>query len=159
MKKQKGFTLIEIVIVIAILGLVSLIGSVILHGAFESANTSKDAINASWQARLALARMSSELREIRSATSSDLNISSNNQISFTDVNGNNISYTSSGDVIFRNGTEVADDITALTFSYYNANNVITANVNNVRCIKAEITAVAGSNSTNIQTVICPRNLL
>lgn len=160
--KIKGFTLIEVAIVIVILGIVATIGSSVLHESFQAGYASRDFINASWQTRLALTRLTSELREIRSATSSDLDISSNNQITFTDIYGDSITYTRSGNDLTRNGTKVANDITDLTFTYYDEDNVeVTnpANVADVRCIDIATQVTEGSTTVDTQTIVCPRNTL
>lgn len=159
--KNKGFTLVEIVIVIFILSIVATIGGLVLHKGFEAGYTSRDLIDATWQSRLALRRMANEIREIHSPNATDLDISSNNQITFTDMNDENIIYSRSGNYLTRNGISLADGVNALTFTYFDANNQEVTNpleVANVRCVHIATTISKRNVTTNLQTVACLRNL-
>jgi prepilin-type N-terminal cleavage/methylation domain-containing protein len=159
--KNKGFTLVEIVVVIFILSIVAMIGGLVLLKGFETGYASRDLIDATWQSRLALQRMANEIREIHSPSAADLDISSNNQITFTDMNGENITYSRSGNYLTRNGISLADGVSALTFTYFDANNKEVTNsldVVGVCCVHI-VTAISKRNvTTDLQTVACLRNL-
>jgi hypothetical protein len=148
------------VIVVIILSLVGTIGSIIIYNAFRSGLRERDLIDATWQPRMSLQRISDDIAEIRSHL--DLNISSTSQFSFTNISGNSITYARSGNFLQRtfdsNAKNLADGITSLSFAYYDANNASTASANLVRCIK--VLAVISKNNANInlQTIICPKNL-
>ncbi|KPJ67226.1 MAG: hypothetical protein AMJ43_04970 [Coxiella sp. DG_40] len=159
--KNKGFTLIEIIVVIFVLSIVATIGGLVLHKGFEAGYMSRDLIDATWQSRLALQRMANEIREIHSPSAADLNISSNNQITFTDMNGETIVYSRFGNYLTRNGINIADGVNALTFTYVDANNVEVTDplqVANVRCIYIATSISKRNVTTNLQTVACLRNL-
>ena len=162
---NKGFTLIETVIVVLLISIVGAIGGFILLKSFQAAYYSRNLIDATWQGQVAMQRMSSELRELRSASSLDLDMSSNESITFNDITGAAISYFRSGNHLMRTGINqeyLADGITALHFNYYDNNDqLITepAYVANVRCIGINLSVNKNKYSNNFQVVVCPRNLL
>ncbi len=115
--KQGGFSLIEMILVITILSIITAVGSRMLSGAFNAYFTGRDIIDAEWQGRYAMQRISRELRDVRTATAADLNIASANQITFTDNSANVITYARNGNTLERNGQPLADGVTVLTFNY------------------------------------------
>ena len=159
--EKSGFTLLEMLIVIIILSIVGGIGSITIYHSLRSAAKARDIVDATWQPRIVLDRMSEDIGEIRSR--SDLNIGSSSQFTFTTVAGIPITYAQSGSYLMRTYDGVikimADGLTSLSFTYYDANYAVTAVASAVRCIK--ITATINKNNTNttLQTTSCPRNLL
>ena len=79
--KSFGFTLIEMVITITILGLASVLGAKILFQATQAYNDNQSSLAADWQFRLALERMQRDMRNIVSP------------INITTMGANTFSYT------------------------------------------------------------------
>lgn len=161
MNNKKGFTLFEMLIVTMVLVIIGTIGSLILYKGFQSGLKNRDIIEATWQNRLVLQRMINEIGDVRSQ--SDVTINSNLQFTFTDIFGNTIIYSRSGNFLQRtfNGVtkNVADGVTALNFSYYDINNAITTTASFLKCIKIVATVTKNNTAQNFQSLICPRNLL
>src|SRR3989344_299758 len=90
----EGFTLVEMVIVIVVVGVIFAIGGLVLGRAFESYDLTRKTTDVDWQGRVAMERMVRELREIRSATATDLAISatSTDPIYFNDADGNPVCF-------------------------------------------------------------------
>jgi prepilin-type N-terminal cleavage/methylation domain-containing protein len=159
---SEGYTLIEMVIVLIIVSIVALVGGFVLFHGFESGYRVKGAIEASWQARTALARMASELREMNLA----IDISSNLQFEFNDIRNADITYLLSGNLLQHRRefglssitNTLADDITNLNFTYYDVDNHVTTDINALRCIGVSLIVTKIKQSTYLQTTICPRNL-
>lgn len=86
----RGFTLIEMIIVIVVLGAIFAVGGLVLGRAFESYSLTATTTDVDWQGRVALERMVRELREIRTATATDLDMASNTQIRFVDSTGRRV---------------------------------------------------------------------
>jgi prepilin-type N-terminal cleavage/methylation domain-containing protein len=131
MKKENGFTLIELVLVIVLLGILASGGATLLAEGFNSFFKGRDITEADWQARVALERMGRDLRAIRSP--SDIASSSSaTSITFTNVDGNTLTYsTPSGgnQILFSDGTNTAvlADGANLNLTYYDGTgNVLTA---------------------------------
>ncbi len=123
--RQRGFSLIELTLVMMILSIIATIGSQMLGNGFNAYFTGRDLINAEWQGRYAMQRISRELRDVRSATAGDLVIGAN-QITFTDNNANVVTYTLAGNTLTRNGQPLADGVANLAFNYIQADGITNA---------------------------------
>jgi prepilin-type N-terminal cleavage/methylation domain-containing protein len=124
MMKKQGFTLIELVMVIVLLGILAVGGASLMSMGFSSFFKGRNIMEADWQGRVALERMGRDLRAIRSA--SDITLptqtgqNSANTIIFTNLDGNQITYDgSSGNNILLN-TQILADSTSLNLTYYDA---------------------------------------
>lgn len=89
---MRGFTIIEMILVIVVVGAIFAIGAAIMGRAFESYRLTREVTDADWQGRVALERMMRELREIRTLTAADLDFSSNTQVWFIDTDGNGVCF-------------------------------------------------------------------
>src|SRR6266704_2976801 len=85
-----GFTLIEAVITSIVVGVLATIGATVMSGGFRNYFLGREIAQDDAQGRLALERVSRELRAVRSTA--DLDIGTQNQVSFTDLSGTAIAY-------------------------------------------------------------------
>jgi prepilin-type N-terminal cleavage/methylation domain-containing protein len=155
MKRISGFTLIEIVIVLVLLGILSTITAPLLLKSAEAANISGDTSNVLSQGRLALTRMSRELRNMRSISSSDLTMAAS-QIVFTMVDGTAITYSYSGGNVLRN-SQTLTPANSLSFAYYDANGAVTAVNANVRYITVSFSITENSSTEDFVSTVYLRN--
>lgn len=155
-QNNKGFTLFEVVIVIVILSVVISIGGVLLGVGFKGGFASKNSIYSASIGRVALKRMAADINNVHNASASGLTLGTN---SFTFVlsDGNSVSYYLSGTDLMRNSKVLANDISALSFAYYDQVFSSTAIPANVRCIAINLTVSYQSNTNNLVTMVCPRN--
>jgi len=154
-KLNQGFTLFETILVIVILGVIAAMVSGIFHEGFKSYTTTQEITHINQQARIGLLEMERDLRAIRSPN--ELTISSNN-ILFTDINGNTINYFLAGTSLMRNSQAVADNISQLTFQYFDANASATSTATLVRYITPVVISTSNNKQTSLRTTIKPRNL-
>lgn len=133
MFKQRGFTLIELIVVIALIGMIMVGITSIYTQMLYSMLQGQNAIDALWQGRLGMERMIKEIRITRSAA--DISTFTSGEYNFTDINGNNIDYKLSGNNLVRNNTILADGISALSFSYYDKNGDSTSTAASIAYIK------------------------
>ncbi len=122
-KPTCGFSLVELVIVIIVLSIVASSGALIISRGFNAYFAGRDMTRADWQGRLAMERMTRDLREIRSTV--DITTMTATQITYTDIFANNIIYNMSGTTLMRTqsgvATGLADYISALNLSYWQKN--------------------------------------
>jgi prepilin-type N-terminal cleavage/methylation domain-containing protein len=130
-KKQKGFTLVEAVIAIVLAAIVMVGAARLLYLGFKAYNLGQNVVDYDWQARIALERMTRDIRAIASSTG--LTSAQSNSITFTDTSGYTITYSLSGNQLQRAATPpggsqttnyLADGISSLNFYYYNSNGVL-----------------------------------
>ncbi len=128
--RPAGFTLIEVVMTLIVMGVLATIGASVMSRGFLSYFVGREIAQDDAQGRLALERMARELRNVRSTA--DLTIGVQDQISFTDVDGNPIAYrrnASSQLERSQNGVAgtylpLADNVSALTISYLHTDGFI-----------------------------------
>ena len=158
-KKIQGFTLVEIVITIVLLGIVSGLAAMIIMQGVMSYGDEQARSNVHYQARLAMVRMGREIRQIRSRA--DITTMLNVDLRFTDVNGSNIGFTWVNPNLSRwNGVGndvLASGIAAFTFSYYQQDGVTVATPTNVWVVEIAMTAQQGGESLQMRSRVHPRN--
>ncbi|GGI85144.1 prepilin-type N-terminal cleavage/methylation domain-containing protein [Legionella impletisoli] len=137
--KAKGYTLIEMVIGIVLLGIVSATAGLFLTEAFRSYFAAKPILKVAGKANIAADAL---MREIKSAES--ISAIGSNSMSFVNQQGQSIVINLSGGNLSRSvngGTAytLCSGITGLTFSYFDASLGTTASASNVRFVTLAMT--------------------
>jgi prepilin-type N-terminal cleavage/methylation domain-containing protein len=157
MMKARGFTLIEFVMVIAITGIIISIINATLNQGFLAYLASKNLIDADWQGRLALARMSRDLHGVRSA--SDISTATASSIVFTNASGTTETYQVSGTTLTLNGQTLANGVQSFSLSYYNQTGASTGTPSAIRYVTVNLTISLNNTHFNLTTSVNLRNLL
>lgn len=160
---MRGYTLVELVMVIVLIGIVAAIGipAILETGdAFSLASQFQDfAVQSSI---VAMNRVSREIRKLKDDAS--VNTATASQFSFVDLDNNTITYNRSGNTLMRNSDGLADNVTALTFTYYDdagntiATPVVSPNNTDIRRVKVDFSLLAGTYTLNFQFQVRPQNL-
>src|SRR5712692_2113034 len=135
-QRNLGFTLTEMVVTLLVAGVLFGLGATVISGGFRTYFLGREIAQNDWQGRLALERMTRELRTVRTATNppippGDLNINTGGQITFVDFAGNTIVYRQTGNTIERSQNAgafqpLADNVSTtspLSFSYLRSDGV------------------------------------
>ena len=161
-KSRRGFTLIELIMVIIIVGVLTGISSLYIKETIDLWRFLTFRNEVISQERIALMRMSREIRQIKDAYS--ITSANAQQFQFTDSNSAPIGYLLSGSNLLRNADVLAERVSALTFTYYNKTNQIIAtpqvapNKTDIYLININMTVQSGTQSKTLKTQVYPRNL-
>lgn len=158
-----GFSLLELVMVIILLSIAAAVAAPFIANGFKAYFTGRDLVETDWQARVALERITRELRTVRAPA--DLSILSASDLTFIDIDGNSIRYcmgavgTCSGasGELTRNAQPLATGISGLSFSYLTKAAASTVTPSQVFYVIVDFTATQGLNSRAYQATISPRN--
>lgn len=151
--KSKGFTLIEMIMVITISGIIVAGSGLLLMQGVKEYLIGKTNIDASWQASMAIERMTRDLRAasvITTATSSGLVI--------TDIYGNTSAYTLAGTQLLCNAQVLAGNVQSIAFTYYDANGNITVDTNAMRYIGISLNIIYTASTSNFSTKVALWNI-
>lgn len=155
MMKQNAFTLIELVIVIAILAVLSVIILPVLDSGFNAYFKGRNLVNANWQGSLAMSRMTRDIRDIPSSNA--ISTATASQLTFTDNTNTSVSYTLSGTILLRNGVVLANGVNAITFRYYSSTGAVTATISAIRYINITLNITQNATNLTLFTTVNLRN--
>lgn len=157
-KKARGFSLIELIVVITTLSLIAAIGSQIFGAGLDSYYEGKDIIDADWQGRVAMTRINRELHEIRSAA--DITITPGTEIQFINRNDTLVRFWLNGTTLMRNSQPLADGITGLNFSYLQADGKTAATLaTEVYYVVMNFSVIKNGVNFPLRVVIHPRTIV
>ena len=162
---KRGSTLVELVIVIAIVGIMAGAVGYILLGAVDAWTFKAKRNDILWDGRMAINRMVREIREIKNLTS--VTTASSSQFRFTNVNNNSITYSLSGADLNRtkDGTAniLAQNVSSLSFTYYDSSGAgiatptVSPSATNIRRVRINLTLTNGGQNFYAQSDSMPRN--
>jgi type II secretory pathway pseudopilin PulG len=139
--KQKGWTLIELVIVIVLTGFLGIGAVEMLRFGAESQILTQKAQTAAWDGEIAISRMTDDLHTIKSPTS--ISTAATSSLVFTNYNGTSVTYSLSGGQLLRNSHALASNVSSLFFTYYNASGSTTSTIADIRYIGVNFTVNDG----------------
>ena len=155
---RRGFTLIEVILVVILLGIVGAVFGPGLTTAMRAALVVDNRKEALQSVRLGLDRMAREIRQVRSATATDIQTWAAADFRFNDAYANNIEFTLSGSNLMRNADVLAGNVTALAFSYLKKDRTGAAAVTEVWTVVASVTAQVGNETVPLRVEVQPLNL-
>lgn len=153
--RKRGFTLIELVIVIVILGIIAVVGVALMLQVGDAWVLQSHRKEMSESARIAMDRM---IRETREAAS--ISTAAGGTLTFNNIGGNTITFDTSGTTLRRtvDGTtnELADNVDSLSFTYYydNGGSALT----DITRIEIDLTFSSGNTEFNFKSQVSPRRL-
>jgi type II secretory pathway pseudopilin PulG len=162
--------MVEMIIVIVIFGIVASVGVLILGRSFDSYQLTREVTNVDWHGRVALERLTRELREVRSATAADLGFTATpaTELKFIDGAGNSACFYLSGGRLMRSadgpagtcGTTspqpLADSVSGLNFYFYQRDGSNATLATNVYYIAVSFTVTTGQVTEPYRVSVQPR---
>lgn len=155
-KRQRGFSLIELIMVIVIMGIVSVIVSRILFQSFKTFIVSQNISDIDWQGLLSMNNFTNDVHNIRSAN--DITTISSSSFSFVNMSGTAITYQLSGSTLQRNSLTLASGVSGIAFAYYDKNYAVTATPANVRYITFSASYVQNNLGLSFSTMAGTRGM-
>lgn len=166
MLKKQGFSIIEFIVVIIILGILSGVGINFMLEVGRARLFQWQRKEISESAKIAIDRMSREIRRINSKTS--VYTATSSAFRFIDIDSSDVTYDLSGSSLRRNqgGTinVLADNVSALTFTYYNSSGaaivipVVNPGQTDIRMIQIDINFTYNDQQFKIRSQVTPRRL-
>ncbi len=164
--RQRGLSLIEVIVVIVVVGIIFSIGALVMRLGFSAYFGGENITTQDWQSRVAFERMTRDLRDGHSNTNvatsgvagdMAINLSIYDSASATI---SNVTYARSGNTLQRNSIALADNVTALDFALLQSNG--TAAASSTYYIQATLTVstvgdAKGDYNLTFRDTINPRN--
>lgn len=145
-----GFTLVELIFTMMILAVISIVVGRVLFQGYNTMLTSEKISTTGWQGLISLNKITNDIHRIRST--SDISTISSNQLAFTDVAGNSVTYSLSSGNLLRNGAVLASGVQSLAFTYLNSSGSSTSTAANVRYIKMTLGLVSTDLTLSMSTM-------
>ncbi len=165
LSSHKGFTLIELVMTMVLIGVIAyIVASAMSTGlkAYFTTDFRKEALD---QARIAMERMTREIRNVKSNT--DISTANATTFTFVDTSGTTISFAlNAGNINRTSGatnTLAAGISSAGIFTYVLSTGATTqspvpAEILLIKRVKIDITATKNTESVTLQSEVWPRSL-
>ncbi len=127
MRNSRGFTLIEIIISIVLVGIIAGVAALIIMKGVRAYSDETSRSNVHYQARLAMERMAREVKIARNCGAIIPMAHPAATLAFTDINNIGVAYSLVGTNLMRNAADIlAQNVTALQFQFLDINGNPTA---------------------------------
>ena len=163
--KKRGFTLIELVVVITIIGIIAGVVGFILFGAVDAWTFRLKRAGLLSDGRLAINRIVREVREVKDLTS--VIAASSSQFRFIDTDDTDITYSLNGSDLERteDGTAntLAENVSSLSFTYYDFNGstistpAVSSSATDIRRVLIDLTLTKDGEDVYLESESVPRN--
>ncbi len=156
--RQLGFSLIELIVVTVVLGIVASMGAIVVRDGMLGYLRGREITSADWQGRLALERISRELRDVAWPNYSNIAATcGTSTFTFSDNSSTLISYTQSATTLLRNGQPLADNIAGLRFYCLQSDVQATATLSAVYYVSVSMVVATPNTNATYRTTVKPGN--
>ena len=163
--KRRGFTLIELIVVITIVGIIAGVVGFVLFGAVDAWTFRFKRAGLLSDGRLAINRMVREIREVKDLTS--VITANTSQFRFKDTDDTDITYSLNGSDLDRTEdaatNTLAENVSTLSFTYYDSNGsaistpVVSPSATDIRRVLIDLTLTKDGEDVYLESESVPRN--
>jgi prepilin-type N-terminal cleavage/methylation domain-containing protein len=160
--RNNGVTLIELIIVITVVGILAAGSASYISGIVDSWTFLSFRSDVVSQSRLALSRMTREMRDIKNSTA--VLFATGTYLRFIDSSNATINYTVTSNNLMRNSDVLAAGVSRLAFTYYDKTKtvipapIVAPSNTDIYMIGISLNVTSGSESKSVGTRVFPRNL-
>lgn len=159
--RQKGFTLVEIILTIVVIGILFSVSSVVLRQGLDSyAHISSQSSNLQ-MTRYAMERMVRELALVGDTNPTNIQNIQSDRITFVDSDSNTANFNFANGTLYRGTDPLLENVTAVTFTGFKDTNATTTAGNQVRRVRIQLSTLPPNQTTplNLRTDIFIRNYM
>ncbi|MHC4822484.1 MAG: PulJ/GspJ family protein [Planctomycetota bacterium] len=154
--RQRGFTLVELVMSMTVLSIIGLVTSKVILESMRSYSRTVPSLDASYKSELALRSLKRDVRDLRRLDS--ISVFTSTSFAFLDSWRNPVSYTLSGTDLTRNGDLLAEGVTSLTFTYWQSDGTTATDSDDLHHVEIDMTVQNGDEVYRARSEVFPRNL-
>ena len=161
MRKQKGFTLVEIILSITLIAILFTVTSIVLQRGLDAyAHISSRAASLQ-QARYVMERMTRELMRVGDENSTNIQNIQDDQITFVDANNITTNFNFANQTLWREDDLLLPNVTSVTFTGFRDNNNTTSSGQQTRRIRIEFATLPPGETVplTLRTDVFIRNYL
>ena|SRR3989338_1357498 len=146
LKRQRGFTLVELILVMVLIGAIFAVGSIILLRALDSYQYTTERAALLERSRYCVDRV---VREFQLLGTGDLTNVGATSIQFVDDLGNNTSFNLNGTDLRRGNDVLCSNVTNLAFTCYNSTGGVTGSAVQTRRLRIDLTVQGGGTAGTV----------
>lgn len=153
-KKENGFTLMELVVAMIILGIIGTVATIIIFNQTRTFNRVFNQTDAMYDTRKAIGIIRKDIQNL--SVENITNMESGN-FQYTDNDGNTVKYEVSGNNLLKNDNNILNGLNENPFTFLNAEKNLTASSDSVRFFQVRLSVTRNEESVLVEELIYARN--
>ncbi|MBI5300116.1 MAG: type II secretion system protein [Deltaproteobacteria bacterium] len=159
--RQKGFTLVEVILTIVVIGILFAVSSIVLRQGLDSYSHILNRSNNLQTTRYAMERMIRELTLVGDTNPTNIQNIQSDRITYVDSDSNTTNFNFANGTLYRSTDPLLNNVTAVTFTGFKDTGATTTAGNQVRRVRIQLSTLPPNQTTplNLRTDIFIRNYM